>query len=110
MECLVRCVLVLVRYVNTDVRPKLNELHVHVHVHVYLRRSVPFQYFSLLPDKPVSWPPNDPIIVCCVGTVACLFCYISLVIAGSDVVLVGRVQRIGSVCNVVEIVQHSQWC
>ncbi len=36
--------------------------------------------------------------------------YISLVMAGSDVVLVGRVQGIGSVCNVVEIVQHSQWC
>ena len=36
--------------------------------------------------------------------------YISLVMAGSDVVLVGRVQRIGGVCNVVEIVQHSQWC
>ncbi len=32
------------------------------------------------------------------------------VMAGSDVVLVGRVQEIGSVCNVVEIVQHSQWC
>ncbi len=108
MECLVRCVLVLVHYVNTDVRPKLNELHMHVHVHVYLRRSVPLQYFSLLPDKPVSW--LHPIIVCCVCTVACPFCYISLVIAGSDVVLVGRIQRIGSVCNVVEIVQHSQWC